>query len=121
MVKIPRFLWKTRSGRFLLFTLLFTRGVFILAYRSKKYAKPEIPCIFVLRETQCFTTNQWHTKQISRISANFTAEIKEKRRWNKSASFGGEGEIRTLEKNAVFLRAASVFNFTVHFAVHRFR
>ena len=50
-------MWKTLYGRFLLFTLLFTRGVFILAYRSKKYAKLEIPYIFVSRETQCFTTN----------------------------------------------------------------
>ena len=78
MVKISLSLWKTRSGRFLLFTFLFTRGVFVLAYRSKKYAKLEIPCIFVLRETQCFTTNQWHIKQISRISANFISEVKKK-------------------------------------------
>ena len=89
-------MWKTRYGRFLLFTFLFTRGIFILADRFKKYAKLEIPYIFVSRETQCFTTNLWHTEQISRISAHFTAEIKEKRRRNKSASFGGEGEIRTL-------------------------
>ena len=79
MVKISLSLWKTRSGRFLLFTFLFTRGVFILSYRSKKYAKLEIPCIFVLRETQCFTTNQWHMEQISRVSANFTSEAKKKR------------------------------------------
>lgn len=78
MAKISLSLWKTRSGRFLLFTLLFTRSVFILSYRSKKYAKLEIPCIFVLRGTQCFTTNQWHIKLFSRISANFISEIKKK-------------------------------------------
>ena len=61
-------MWKTRYGRFLLFTLLFTRGVFILSYHSKKYAKLEIPYIFVSRETQCFTTNQCHIEQISCIS-----------------------------------------------------
>ena len=80
-------MWKTRSGQFLLFTLLFTRGVFILAYRSKKYAKPEIPCIFFMRETRCFTTNQRCTMQISRIFAYFTIEIKEKRHWNNPMPF----------------------------------